>query len=558
MLLAEAFLTPARSAVYSQYGFAIYPLVIRETGAQAIEVPALRATAICRSATISTAMAAAIDADTRLVFIANPNNPTGTWARTAAVKRLLERAPPSTLVVLDEAYFEYGRERGTPGWRAVAGRASESGHRCAPSPRPTGWPVRASATPISHPEVAEVLNRLRPAFNVNSHGAGRRASRRWPIRLTCAVRWQRTMRELHARRARRSARWGCGARRRPPISCWCASVAGARRCIERLLRRGVIVRPVAGYGLPDCLRISIGLPEHNDRLLRERSPHALSAHERAPAARACYRAASGRERAGELRVPGDKSISHRALMLGGIAAGPDRRSTAFWRARTAWRRSRRCVRWACRSSGRGEPRCGCTGSGVHGLRAAAAPLDMGNAGTAMRLFMGLLAGQRFDSTLIGDASLMRRPMERVAAPLRAMGARIDTRRAGRRCAFTAARRCAAIDYTMPMASAQVKSALLLAALYAEGTHQRHRAGADARSHRAHAARLRRAARCAMGRACSIAGGQPLHGCPIEVPGDFSSAAFFIVAGCLARARRAHAARRRRQSDAHRTAGDAAH
>ena len=122
MLLAEAFLTPAHSAVYSQYGFAIYPLVIAPDRRA-------RASRCRRSARDSAmplghdlaAMAAAIDADTRLVFIANPNNPTGTWAAPAAVKRLLEQRRADTLVVLDEAYFEYGRERGTQDGVAVAG-----------------------------------------------------------------------------------------------------------------------------------------------------------------------------------------------------------------------------------------------------------------------------------------------------------------------------------------------------------------------------------------------------------------------------------------------------
>src|SRR5580658_10921746 len=113
VLLAEAFLTPSHSAVYSQYGFAIYPLVTRATGAQAIQVPALGPDSAMPLGHDIAAMAAAIAPHTRLVFIANPNNPTGTWAPPAAVKRLLEKSPPSTLVVLDEAYFEYGHALGT-------------------------------------------------------------------------------------------------------------------------------------------------------------------------------------------------------------------------------------------------------------------------------------------------------------------------------------------------------------------------------------------------------------------------------------------------------------
>jgi 3-phosphoshikimate 1-carboxyvinyltransferase len=128
---------------------------------------------------------------------------------------------------------------------------------------------------------------------------------------------------------------------------------------------------------------------------------------------------------GSITVPGDKSISHRALMLGGIARG-----TTHVHGFLA---SEDCLATlgALRALGVGIERPQPTevivrGAGAKGLKGASAALDMGNAGTAIRLFMGLLAGKAFDSTLIGDASLMRRPMERVATPLRAMGARIDT------------------------------------------------------------------------------------------------------------------------------------
>ena len=246
-----------------------------------------------------------------------------------------------------------------------------------------------------------------------------------------------------------------------------------------------------------------------------------------------------------------------ALMLGGIAEGdtrhqrlPRRRGLPRDPARAA--RARR----AHRATGSTQVRRA-RGRRSDGLHGAAAPLDMGNAGTAMRLFMGLLAPQRFDSTLIGDASLMRRPMERVAVPLRLMGAQITHRRtAARRCRSAARRELRAIDYELPVASAQVKSAMLLAALGADGPHAHHRACAHARSHRAHAGRLRRraAARgahdCARGRP-----GAARHA--VAVPADFSSAAFFIVAGCLAASQPLLIAQRRRQSHAHRSARHAA-
>jgi 3-phosphoshikimate 1-carboxyvinyltransferase len=235
--------------------------------------------------------------------------------------------------------------------------------------------------------------------------------------------------------------------------------------------------------------------------------------------------------AGELCVPGDKSISHRALMLGGIADG--RTDIAGFLA------SEDCLATlgALRALGvqierPGESQVRVHGTGRAGLRAAAGNLDMGNAGTAMRLCMGLLAGQAFDSTLVGDASLMRRPMERVAQPLRAMGARIQTQDGRPPVQIGGGALLHGIDYTMPMASAQVKSALLLAALSAEGRTSVSEP-APTRDHTERMLRdfgvtvVRDAARI------SVDGGARLRGCAIQVPGDFSSAAFFLVAGCLA-------------------------
>src|ERR1700691_2943712 len=180
-----------------------------------------------------------------------------------------------------------------------------------------------------------------------------------------------------------------------------------------------------------------------------------------------YIAQPARSVAGELTVPGDKSISHRALMLGGIAEG----QTSI----SGFLPSADCLATltALRSLGvfisrPTETQVRVHGVGRHGLRAAERALDLGNAGTAIRLLMGLLAGQRFDSTLIGDASLMRRPMERVAAPLRLMGADIATQEGRPPVEIRPAGALRAINYTLPVASAQVKSALLLAALRATG------------------------------------------------------------------------------------------
>src|SRR5215467_4637229 len=130
--------------------------------------------------------------------------------------------------------------------------------------------------------------------------------------------------------------------------------------------------------------------------------------------------------AGELTVPGDKSISHRSLMFGGLAQGVTE-ITGFLAGEDCLATLRALQALGVRIERPQDQHVIVHGAGAQGLRAACVPLDMGNAGTAMRLSMGLLAPQSFDSTLIGDESLMRRPMERVATPLQMMGARIHTR-----------------------------------------------------------------------------------------------------------------------------------
>lgn len=244
-----------------------------------------------------------------------------------------------------------------------------------------------------------------------------------------------------------------------------------------------------------------------------------------------YRVEPGGEIAGELTVPGDKSISHRALMLGGLAEG-DTQITGFLAGEDCLATLRALQALGVRIE-RPEPQTvHVRGRGIEALTAAAMPLDMGNAGTAMRLFMGLLAPQTFDSTLIGDASLMRRPMERVAAPLRLMGADIRTRDGRPPVEIHGTPKLRAIDYPLPVASAQVKSAVLLAGLRALG---RTRVTEPAPS-RDHTERMLRAFGVEVlreGPTVAIEGGQRLIGTAVAVPADFSSAAFFLVAGCLA-------------------------
>jgi 3-phosphoshikimate 1-carboxyvinyltransferase len=244
-----------------------------------------------------------------------------------------------------------------------------------------------------------------------------------------------------------------------------------------------------------------------------------------------YRVEPGGTLAGELAVPGDKSISHRALMLGGLAEGEtDVRGFLASEDCLATLGALRALGVAIATPER--HRVIVQGAGMEGLRGPAAPLDMGNAGTAMRLFMGLLAGRSFDSMLIGDASLMRRPMERVASPLRLMGARIDTQEGRPPVHIRGGGALKAIEYELPVASAQVKSAILLAGLTAEG---RTRVTEPAPT-RDHSERMLAAFGVELlrnGAVIAMEGGQTLRGTSVQVPGDFSSAAFFLVAGCLA-------------------------
>jgi 3-phosphoshikimate 1-carboxyvinyltransferase len=246
---------------------------------------------------------------------------------------------------------------------------------------------------------------------------------------------------------------------------------------------------------------------------------------------ASYHAGPGGVAAGELTVPGDKSISHRALMLGGIAQGITD-ITGFLAGEDCLATLRALQALGVRIERPQDQHVIVHGVGPKGLSAASAPLDMGNAGTAMRLSMGLLAPQNFDSTLIGDESLMRRPMERVATPLRLMGANIQTQNGRPPVEIRGSTRMNAIEYALPVASAQVKSAVLLAGLHASGC-TRVTEPAPTRDHTERMLRAFGVNVVQQGATAAIEGGQTLRGTEIVVPADFSSAAFFLVAGCLA-------------------------
>jgi 3-phosphoshikimate 1-carboxyvinyltransferase len=234
---------------------------------------------------------------------------------------------------------------------------------------------------------------------------------------------------------------------------------------------------------------------------------------------------------GTMAVPGDKSISHRALMLSGIAEGVSEVS-GFLAGEDCLASLAAMRALGVHIEQPSPTRVLIHGVGMRGLHAAGRPLDMGNAGTAMRLFTGLLCAQEFDSQLIGDASLMQRPMERVAQPLREMGADVRTRNGTPPVDISGLRRLRGIDYRMPMASAQVKSAILLASLYAaEPT----TITAPAVS-RDHSERMLRSCGVNLtidGLRITLHPPQRLRSQKLAVPGDFSSAAFFIVAGLLA-------------------------
>jgi len=233
---------------------------------------------------------------------------------------------------------------------------------------------------------------------------------------------------------------------------------------------------------------------------------------------------------GQARVPGDKSVSHRAIMLGAIAdgttriegflEGEDTRATAAIFRELG-------VRIDTPSDGVRIVH----GVGLHGMQASTAPLDCGNAGTAMRLLTGLLAGQRFDSTLVGDASLSQRPMARVIDPLQAMGAVIESEAGRAPLRIRGGNALDGVETTLPVASAQLKSALLLAGLYATGV----TVVREPHPTRDYTERMLSAFGVDIEFAPGLArlyGGQALRATEVHVPADFSSAAFLIVAATL--------------------------
>ncbi|MBT3507880.1 MAG: 3-phosphoshikimate 1-carboxyvinyltransferase [Methylococcales bacterium] len=235
---------------------------------------------------------------------------------------------------------------------------------------------------------------------------------------------------------------------------------------------------------------------------------------------------------GEIRVPGDKSISHRSIMLGSIAEGITR-VTGFLEAEDALATLKAFRAMGVEIEGPDEGNVTIHGVGLNGLKAPETLLYLGNSGTSMRLLSGLLAGQTFDSVLTGDESLSKRPMRRVTLPLAEMSAQIVTEDDGTApLAIAGTSALTGIHYEMPIASAQVKSCLLLAGLYAKGE----TTITEPAPTRDHTERMLEG--CGypierVGNKVSITSGHRLNAVDIDVPSDISSAAFFLVGASIA-------------------------
>jgi histidinol-phosphate aminotransferase len=256
-LAARAFLGPHYEAVYSQHAFAVYPLAVQAIGARGIEVPARDFGHDLE------AMAAAVTDKTRIVFIANPNNPTGTMVGAAALEAFIARLPGHVLIVLDEAYNEYLEPHlrvDTPRWiqkyaNLVITRTFSKVYGLA------GLRVGYA---FASPEVADLMNRVREPFNVNSLALAAAAA---ALDDTDFIQKSYDLnREGMKQMTQGLTRLGL-----PYIPSFgnfvSFRVPNAGQVFQRLLAAGVIVRPIAGYGMPEHLRVSIGLPSENARFL---------------------------------------------------------------------------------------------------------------------------------------------------------------------------------------------------------------------------------------------------------------------------------------------------
>ncbi|MBM2854324.1 MAG: histidinol-phosphate aminotransferase [Steroidobacteraceae bacterium] len=264
VLLAGTFLTPEHEAVYSQYAFAVYPIAVQASGAKAIIAAANPADHRMPLGHDPAAILAAIGPRTRIVFLANPNNPTGTWLTGPELEELVRGIPPEVIVVLDEAYHEYSAGMGVPDGTTlqsqfpnlVVARTFSKAFGLAG--------LRVGYT-LSHPDIADLLNRVRQPFNVSVVGLAAAAAALDDgehVEATLALN-----RRGLARLREGLAALGLAVLPSAANFLLCDLHRPAAPVSDALLRRGVIVRPVVNYGLPNHLRISTGTAEQNERVL---------------------------------------------------------------------------------------------------------------------------------------------------------------------------------------------------------------------------------------------------------------------------------------------------
>ncbi|MGH8119091.1 MAG: histidinol-phosphate transaminase, partial [Gammaproteobacteria bacterium] len=257
-LIARSILTPAHEVIFSQHSFAVYPLVTQAVGARAVVVPARN------WGHDAQAMQKAVTKQSRLMFIANPNNPTGTWLRTTELRKLLQSVPEDLVVVLDEAYFDYVEDPEYPdgsGWlrefpNLVVTRTFSKVHGLA------GLRIGYG---VSHPDLADLMNRVRQPFNVNRLAlAAAEAALQDKAHIEKSIKVNRSgmqqlitgFRELELEYIPSAGNFICVDLKKP-----------AQEIYARLLHAGVIVRPIANYGMPNHLRVTVGRVEENARFL---------------------------------------------------------------------------------------------------------------------------------------------------------------------------------------------------------------------------------------------------------------------------------------------------
>ncbi len=244
-----------------------------------------------------------------------------------------------------------------------------------------------------------------------------------------------------------------------------------------------------------------------------------------------FKAYSCHSLSGSIQVPGDKSISHRSIMLGSIANGVTKVS-GFLEGEDSLATLKAFQQMGVQIERKGS-NITIHGVGKHGLKSTSKALNLGNSGTSIRLMSGLLSAQKFNSQLCGDESLSKRPMARVIEPLTMMGAKIDSQESKPPLSIIGNQKLSAINYTLPIASAQIKSSLLIAGLYADGE----TCIIENSKTRDHTERMLRSFGYPVNTVngqISLKGGGELQACDIKVPSDISSAAFFIVAASIAK------------------------